>query len=59
MKSSLFEVLTASLREGGRILSGEAAPSRLFILREADTKIIQDGRPVEEEASDATRRTSD
>ena len=36
MKNALFEELIVSVREGGAILSGEAAPSRTFTLRDHD-----------------------
>ncbi|MCL4504818.1 MAG: helix-turn-helix domain-containing protein [Chloroflexi bacterium] len=41
MKDELFEELVASVREGGAILRGEAAPARKFIVAGPDVKCIR------------------
>ncbi len=41
MKEDLFQELLASVREGGRILRGESAPSRAFALEEPDVAAIR------------------
>ena len=41
MKDELFNELVASVREGGAILRGEAAPSRTFSIQEPDVKHIR------------------
>ncbi len=42
MKSEMFAELVASVREGGAILRGEAAPSRKFELKASDIKRIRE-----------------
>lgn len=42
MKDELFEELLGSVREGGRILRGEAKPSRKFELGEPDVAEIRE-----------------
>ena len=41
MKQDLFDELVASVREGGAILRGEAAPSRVFDVGGPDVKRIR------------------
>ncbi len=41
MKNELFNELTASVREGGKILRGKAKPSRKFIVEAPDVKEIR------------------
>ncbi len=41
MKDDLFAELVASVREGGAILRGEAAPSRKFVIEAPDVKRIR------------------
>jgi putative transcriptional regulator len=41
MKDELFDELVASVREGGAILRGEAAPSRKFAVTKTDVKRIR------------------
>lgn len=41
MKEELFKELVASVREGGAILRGEAAPSRAFVIDKTDVKRIR------------------
>ena len=43
MKEELFNDLVASLKEGGEILRGEAAPSRSFQVDRLDIKNIREG----------------
>lgn len=43
MKDELFNELVESVREGGAILRGEAAPSRLFAVEGPDVKRIRAG----------------
>jgi len=43
MKDELFNDLVASVREGGAILRGEAAPARSFTLDKIDIKEIREG----------------
>jgi len=38
MKEDMFNELVASVREGGAILRGEAAPSRKFVIAGPDVK---------------------
>lgn len=42
MNEDLFAELVASVREGGAILRGEAAPSRQFTIEEPDVKGIRE-----------------
>lgn len=41
MKAELFDELVASVREGGAILRGEAAPARVFAVNGPDVKRIR------------------
>lgn len=41
MKKELFDELVESVREGRAILSGKAKPSRTFIVKGADIKLIR------------------
>jgi len=41
MKDELFNELVASVREGGKILHGEAKPSRTFVVEAPDVKKIR------------------
>ncbi len=41
MKDELFEELVASVREGGAILRGKKAPSRVFVVEGPDVKEIR------------------
>ncbi len=41
MKDELFDELAASVREGGAILRGEAAPSRAFVAEGVDVRGIR------------------
>jgi len=41
MKDELFNELTASVREGGKILRGKAKPSRKFTVEAPDVKKIR------------------
>lgn len=41
MKKELFNELMESVREGGAILRGEKKPSRAFVLKGADIKLIR------------------
>lgn len=41
MKKDLFDELVASVREGGAILRGEAAPSRTFVSEGLDVRRIR------------------
>lgn len=41
MDKTLFNDLKASIREGGRIMRGEAKPSRRFVYLEPDVKAIR------------------
>lgn len=43
MKEELFEELMESLREGSKILRGETAPSRSFVVEPIDVKGIREG----------------
>ncbi len=43
MNEDLFAELVASVREGGAILRGEAAPSRQFAVEPLDVKGIREG----------------
>jgi putative transcriptional regulator len=43
MKEELFAELVASVREGGAILRGEIAPSRVFAMDKVDIKTIREG----------------
>lgn len=43
MKDELFNELVESVREGGAILRGEAAPSRSFVVEGPDVKRIRAG----------------
>lgn len=43
MKDELFDELVASVREGGAILRGEAAPARKFVITGPDVKRIRAG----------------
>ncbi|MDO8755152.1 MAG: NadS family protein [Chloroflexota bacterium] len=41
MKDELFNELTASIREGGKILQGKAKPARKFVIETPDVKKIR------------------
>lgn len=41
MKKELFNELVESVREGGAILQGRAKPSRTFVVKGADIKLIR------------------
>jgi len=41
MKDELFDELVASVREGGKILRGNAKPSRSFVIEVPDVKKIR------------------
>ena len=41
MKRELFEELAESVREGGRILRGQVAPSRTFVVQPSDIKRLR------------------
>jgi putative transcriptional regulator len=41
MKDELFNELVASVREGGKILRGEAKPARMFTIETPDVKEIR------------------
>ena len=41
MKDELFNELTASVREGGKILHGKAKPARKFVIETPDVKKIR------------------
>jgi putative transcriptional regulator len=43
MKKDMFEELMESVREGGRILRGEARASRTFEVREPDVAAVREG----------------
>jgi putative transcriptional regulator len=43
MNDDLFAELMESVREGGRILRGEIAPSRTFVMDKLDIKHIREG----------------
>ena len=40
MKAELFNELVASVREGGKVMRGEAKPSRIFIIKKHKVKKI-------------------
>ena len=42
MKKDMFDELMESVREGGKILRGEAKPSRTFEVREPDVAAIRE-----------------
>lgn len=42
MKDELFQELLESVREGGRILTGEAQPSRRFQIEEPDVTAVRE-----------------
>lgn len=43
MKDELFNELTASIREGGKILQGKAKPARTFVIKTPNVKKIRAG----------------
>ncbi len=49
MNDDLFAELVASVREGGAILRGEAAPSRQFVVEKLDVKNIREGYRLSQE----------
>jgi putative transcriptional regulator len=49
MKDELFHELLSSIREGGRILRGEEAPSRSLELEEPDVAAIRDKHGLSQE----------
>ncbi len=49
MNEDLFAELVASVREGGAILRGEAAPSRQFVIEKLDVKNIREGYRLSQE----------
>lgn len=49
MNEDLFAELVASMREGGAILRGEAAPSRQFVVEKLDVKNIREGYRLSQE----------
>jgi len=42
MKKDMFDELTESVREGGRILRGESKPSRAFKVRDPDAAAVRE-----------------
>ena len=42
MKKKMFDELVESVREGGKILRGEAEPSRSFEVREPDVAMVRE-----------------
>jgi len=49
VNEDLFAELVASVREGGAILRGEAAPSRQFVIEKLDVKNIREGYRLSQE----------
>jgi putative transcriptional regulator len=49
VNEDLFAELVASVREGGAILRGEAAPSRQFVVEKLDVKNIREGYRLSQE----------
>lgn len=41
MKEAMFDELTQSVREGGRILRGDARPARVFDINEPDAAAVR------------------
>ncbi len=50
MKKELFNELVESVREGGAILRGQANPSRTFVVKGADIKLIRANHELSQSA---------
>jgi len=54
MKDELFDELVASVREGGKILRGNAKPSRSFVIEVPDVKKIRSDYKLSQPESGAS-----